>query len=130
MTKEAGDIEVKLTFTKVDLDEDGNGVQYVRETSSCVVTIVPISAWSNIIPDGALNAVAQKMIEVDAKIKALEDLNEVTAMTKADNIKLDEETNDIYLTAEGNKIGDSININELGTTLAENTKGGLIKMII
>ena len=27
LTKEAGEIEVKLTFSKVDLDEDGNNIQ-------------------------------------------------------------------------------------------------------
>ena len=80
--------------------------------------------------DNALNAIDQRIIKSDAQIKALEELNEVTVTTKADNIKLDEETNDIYLTANGEKIGDSINISDLGTTLAENTKEGLIKMII
>ena len=31
LTKEAGEIEVKITFSKVDLDEDGNDIQYVRK---------------------------------------------------------------------------------------------------
>lgn len=130
LTKEPGQIEVQISFIKVDLDEEGNDVQYIRKTSSTTITIIPISAWSDIIPDNALNAIDQRIIKTDAQIKALEELNEVTATTKADNIKLDEETNDIYLTANGEKIGDSINISDLGTTLAENTKEGLIKMII
>lgn len=130
LTKEPGDIKVQLTFTKVDLDEYENNIQYVRKISETTIHITPISAWSDIIPDNALNAIDQRIIKTDAQIKALEELNEVTATTKADNIKLDEETNDIYLTANGEKIGDSINISDLGTTLAENTKEGLIKMII
>ena len=130
LTKEPGQIEIQLSFIKVDLDEEGNNVQYIRKTSPTTITIVPISAWSDIIPDNALNAIDQRIIKTDAQIKALEELNEVVATTKADNIKLDEETNDIYLTANGEKIGDSINISDLGTTLAENTKEGLIKMII
>lgn len=130
LTKEPGDIKVQLTFTKVDLDEYGNNRQYVRKISETTIHITPISAWSDIIPDEALNAIDQRIIKTDAQIKALEELNEVTAITKADNIKLDEETNDIYLTANGEKIGDSINLSDLGTTLAENTKDGLIKMII
>lgn len=130
LTREPGDIKAQLTFTKVDLDEYENNIQYIRKTSETTIHITPISAWSDIIPDEALNAIDQRIIKTDAQIKALEELNEVTATTKADNIKLDEETNDIYLTANGEKIGDSININDLGTTLAENTKEGLIKMII
>lgn len=130
LTREPGDIKVQLTFTKVDLDEYENNIQYIRKTSETTIHITPISAWSDIIPDNALNAIDQRIIKTDAQIKALEELNEVTATTKADNIKLDEETNDIYLTANGEKIGDSINLSDLGTTLAENTKEGLIKMII
>lgn len=130
LTKEAGNIEVKLTFSKVDMDADGNNIQYVRKISSTTITIIPIESWCNIIPDKALDAIDQRIIKTDAQIKALEELNEITATTKADNIVLDEETNDIYLTADGEKIGDSINISDLGTTLAENTKEGLIKMII
>lgn len=130
LTKEAGNIEVKLTFSKVDLDVDGNDIQYVRKISSTTITIVPIEAWCNIIPDKALDAIDQRIIKTDAQIKALEEMNNITATTKADNIVLDEETNDIYLTADGVKIGDAINISDLGTTLAENTKEGLIKMII
>ena len=130
LTREPGDIKVQLTFTKVDLDEYENNIQYVRKISETTIHITPISAWSDIIPDEALNAIDQRIIKTNAQIKALEELNEVTAITKADNIKLDEETNDIYLTANGEKIGDSINLSDLGTTLAENTKDGLIKMII
>lgn len=130
LTKEAGNIEVKLTFSKVDLDADGNSIQFVRKVSSTTITIVPIEAWCNIIPDEALSAIDQRIIKTDAQIKALDEMNNITATTKADNIKLDEETNDIYLTANGEKIGDSINLSDLGTTLAENTKEGLIKMII
>ena len=130
LTREPGDIKVQLTFTKIELDEYGNNIQYVRKISETTIHITSTSAWSDIIPDEALNAIDQRIIKTDAQIKALEELNEVTATTKADNIKLDEETNDIYLTANGEKIGDSINLSDLGTTLAENTKEGLIKMII
>ena len=130
LTREPGDIKVQLTFTKVDLDEYENNIQYIRKTSETTIHITPISAWSDIIPDEALNAIDQRIIKTDAQIKALEEFNDITATTKADNIKLDEETNDIYLTANGEKIGDSINLSDLGTTLAENTKEGLIKMII
>ena len=129
-TSEAGDIEVQLTFTAVDLDVDGKGYQYVRKTSTATITITPISAWSNIVPDKALNAIDQRLIETQKQIKALEELNDVSAVTKADNITLDSETNTIALTANGKKIGDAISISELGNSIADNTDAGLIKMVV
>ena len=129
-TSEAGDIEVQLTFTAVDLDADGNGYQYVRKTSTAVITITPISAWSDIVPDKALNAIDQRLIETQKQIKALEELNDVSAVTKADNITLDSETNTIALTANGKKIGNAISISELGNSIADNTDAGLIKMVV
>ena len=130
LTSEAGDIEVQLTFTAVDLDADGNGYQYVRKTSTTTITITPISAWSDIVPDKALNAIDLRLLETQKQIKALEELNDISAVSKADNITLDSETNTIALTANGEKIGDAINISELGNFIADNTDAGLIKMVV
>lgn len=130
LTSEAGDIEVQLTFTAVDLDADGNGYQYVRKTSTTAITITPISAWSDIVTDKALNAIDQRLLETQKQIKALEELNDISAVSKADNITLDSGTNTIALTANGEKIGDAISISELGNSIADNTDAGLIKMVV
>ena len=130
LTAEPGDIELKLTFTKVDIDEEGNGTQYVRHTSSCKITIVPITAWSDIIPDKALSALDQKLLKIDAQIKALADTATVFTNDKADNLVLDRETNEIYLTANGEPLGDRISIDELGDTIVETESDGLIQVII
>jgi hypothetical protein len=113
LTKEAGQIELQLTFSKVDLDEEGNGIQYVRKTSSCKITIVPITAWSDIIPDSALNAQDQKMLALDARMKELEEIAFNFAGTKADSIIYDSETQTIQLTAGGEVIGQTISVNNL-----------------
>ena len=131
LTKEPGNIEVQLTFVKADLDPEGRSLQYVRKTSPTNITIVPISAWSDIIPDSALNAIDSAMVAIDAKIKALEEMAGVTATTKADNISLDTETNEIYLTCNGDQIGDRISIDTLTETIIETAEDeGLITMII
>jgi hypothetical protein len=130
LTKEAGDIEVQLTFTKVDLDTKGNNVQYVRKTSPTTITIIPISAWSDIIPDSALNAIDQRIVKTQAQIKALEELNNVIATTKADNIVLDEETHELYLTSSGTAIGNRIDMDTLGNAIVDNSQDGLVTMII
>ena len=73
LTREAGDIEVQLTFVRVNLDVDGNPIQQVRKTSPVTITIVPISAWSDIVADSALTAVDQRLIQAEALLNALND---------------------------------------------------------
>jgi len=130
LTEEAGSIEVQLSFIKLDLDEEGNSVQYVRKTSPATITIVPISAWSDIIPDEVLSPIDAKMLEIQGQIKALEELSNITATTKADNIVLDEGTHELYLTSNGEAIGNKIDMDTLGEAIVENTENGLVQMII
>ena len=108
LTTESGEIEAQLTFVKVDIDENGNDIQRVRKTSTCKIDITPISAWSDIIPDSALTALDQRIIKMDAQIKAINDMNDTLNDTKADNII--RENNKLQLTANGKRIGDVIDI--------------------
>jgi hypothetical protein len=131
LTAEAGEVEVQLTFTKSEMDTEGVVTQYVRKTSPCKITIVPIAAWSNVIPDKALTALDQRILKVDEQIKALSDSAMLLVQDKADNIKLDTDTHEIYLTANGEPIGDRITIDELGDTLVDvHEDEGLVKVII
>lgn len=111
LTREAGDIEIQLTFVKVVLDARGNATQYVRKTSPATITITPISAWSDIIADSALTAIDQRLIQVDAMINAMSDMNQVIYETKADNMRFDTEGQYIQLTANGSPIGDKVFLN-------------------
>lgn len=117
LTKEAGKIEVQLTFTKVELDADGASKQMVRKTSPAMITIVPISAWSDIIADSALSALDQRLIMVDAMINAANEFNQYLDDTKADNIYYDKDGKYIQLTANGQPIGDQIEIGNIGTNI-------------
>lgn len=130
LTAEAGEVEMQLTFTKTELDPEGVPTQYVRKTSPCKITIVPIAAWSNIIPDKALTALDQRILKIDEQIQALSESAVLYTNDKADNIVLDTETNEIYLTANGEPIGDRITIDELGDTLVDVQDEGLIQVII
>ena len=130
LTKEAGEIEVKLTFSKVDLDADGNDIQYVRKISATSITIVPIESWCDIIPDKALDAIDQRIIKTDAQIKALFDANEITRLEKADNLVLDSENKELYLTSEGEQIGDKVKLSDLGNEIVQSSDEGLITMMI
>lgn len=108
-TNESGSIELQLSFIYVGIDVDGNIIQRVRKTApSLKVEIVPLNAWSDIIPDSALSALDQKIIEVDLRIKALNDMNNTFNDTKADNLIYDGEK--LQLVANGNKIGNTVDI--------------------
>lgn len=130
LTREYGDIEIQLTFTKVDLDEEGKDIQYVRKTSTTSITIVPISAWSDVIPDEALTDLDQKILKTDAQIKELHEIQENILVEKADNLVLDEENKELYLTAEGNQIGNKVKLSDLGNEIVQSSDEGLITMMI
>ena len=130
LTREYGDIEIQLTFTKVDLDEEGKDIQYVRKTSTTSITIVPISAWSDVIPDEALTDLDQKILKTDAQIKELREMQENILVEKADNLVLDEENKELYLTAEGNQIGNKVKLSDLGDEIVQSSDEGLITMMI
>ena len=88
-TKEPGNVELQLTFTKVSMEDDGTVKQYTRHTSSTVMKIIPISAWSDMIPDPALTSLDQRLLKADAMIQQLTDLADYLDDNKADDITLD-----------------------------------------
>ena len=110
LTKEAGKIEIQLTFTKVEMDAEGKAKQMVRKAGPATVTIVPVTAWSDIIPDSALSALDQRLIMVDAMVQAANEMNMNLLENKADDISWNEETNELQLLAGGNAIGKKVAI--------------------
>lgn len=111
LTKEAGEVEIQLTFTKLILNPDGTNIQQVRKTSKTSVTILPISAWSDLIADSALTALDQRIIQTQAMINQINEVHQYLDETKADNIIFDKDTNTLQLTARGNAIGNKITLN-------------------
>ena len=129
LTKEAGNIEIQLTFVKVGLDADGNNTQQVRKTSPTTIKILPISAWSDIVADDALGAIDKRLIRAEAMIQAASEMADYFDNTKADNIIYNEEDSYIQLTANGNPIGDKIAIKNSGKNVVSiqvNDSGELI----
>ena len=108
LTSESGRLELQLTFAYVELDETGKGIQRVRKTTPTVIEIIPISAWSDIIPDSALSALDQRLIKLDAQMRAIDDMNQIIADNKADNIKYNEDTNELQLLSGNKEIGDKV----------------------
>lgn len=110
ITKEAGSIEILLTFVYVEMLPDGHTLQHVRKISPTTLQIIPVPAWCDIVPDSALSALDQRLIEVEAMMKAANEMTQILYDTKADNIKYDEYANTLQLTSNGSLIGDQITL--------------------
>lgn len=110
LTVEHGSLELQLTFVYTDLDANGKGIQRVRKTSPTTIEIIPIAAWSDIIPDEALSGLDQRLIVMNAQIRALDEMNQIVADSKADNIKYDEATNELQLLSGDKEIGNKVTL--------------------
>ncbi|MBT9788623.1 hypothetical protein GPK90_04590 [Clostridium sp. MCC344] len=126
-TRFAGDVKLKLAVQKVNIEEK---IFYYLESSESIVTIAPMSDYFAFVSDDVINPINEKIAELDARFQALDKLAEAYDTTKADNINLDSETSELYLTANGKAIGDKISINTLGDAIADDTEDGLIKVIL
>lgn len=113
LTSEAGEIEIQLTFVKTELDEYGKGIQRVRKTSTTTINIVPIAAWSDIVPDSALSAIDERLIKLDAQMRGLNDYMNVLDSNKVDNLVYDEKSETLQLSSNGVGIGDKVSVRDM-----------------
>lgn len=113
LTSEPGKIELQLTFIYVDMDVNGNPIQRVRKTSATTMTVVPISNWSDIIPDSALSAIDQRIIKTDAQIKALDAYIETIGNNMVNNLTYNEEEESLYLLSGDKVIGDKVSVRDM-----------------
>ena len=114
LTSEAGDVEILLTFANVTMDEDGGTTQHIRKISSGVLHIIPISNWADLVPDKALGAFDQRLIELIALNKSMYDQLNTNLDGKADNLKYKD--NVLQLTSNGKEIGNAVQISTGGGT--------------
>ena len=121
LTSEAGSVSLQLTFAYVELDENGKDIQRVRKTTPTTIEVVPVAAWADVIPDNALSSLDQRLIMMNAQIKALDEMNQIVADSKADNIKYDENENSLQLLSGNKEIGDKVTIK----TSEESLKDGV-----
>lgn len=110
LTAEAGKLELQLTFVYADLDASGNSIQRVRKTYGTTIDITPIAAWADIIPDSALSGLDQRLLVMNAQIKAIDEMNQIVADSKADNIKYNESENSIQLLSGDKEIGNKVTL--------------------
>ena len=119
LSKEHGDIELNLTFTMLDTDDDGNIIQRVRKTDNHKLHITKIPDWDGFVPDAALSAIDQRIIMTQAHIQRLEEMNQIVANSKADNIKYDENENSLQLLSGNKEIGDKVTLKTSDASLED-----------
>lgn len=64
ITAENGDIEVHLTFYKTEMTADGEAQVPIFKTQTCKITVIPISNWSQFVPDNMLQPLDQRIAEM------------------------------------------------------------------
>lgn len=127
LTKEAGKVEIQLTFTLVDLDEYGNDIQRVRKTSATSIDIIPVTAWSDIIPDSALSALDQRLIKLDAQMKGLNDYADTISTNAVDDLIYNIEDETLQLSSKGVGIGSKVSVKDMfddGVPVVNFSNGG------
>lgn len=127
LTRFAGDITLHLTMSKVDMEEMK---EYSLETGETTITISPLSDYYHFTSNKTFDVITQKVNELNVKLEAMDKMAAAYDTSKADNIKLDTESSELYLTSNGKTIGDKISLNDLGDEIADTTEDGLIKVVL
>lgn len=112
-TKEWGNLELNLTFTMLDDSDSDNIVQRVRKTDNHILTITKLPDWDSIVPDEALSALDQRIIEQTKQIKMLTDLANILDSNKVDNLVYDDINETLQLSSKGKAIGNKVSVRDM-----------------
>ena len=112
-SREWGELELNLTFTMLDVDDNGNVVQRVRKTDNHILTITRLPDWDSVVPDESLSALDQRILKQDAQIKALSDLANILDNNQVDNLVYNSIEDTIRLSSKGKPIGDKVFVRDM-----------------
>ena len=113
LTSEAGKIELQVTFVYAEMDGDGNIHQRVRKTSPTTIEVVPISAWSDIIPDEVLTPLDQRLIVLSAQPRAIGEYLDILDENQVDNLVYNSDDETLHLSAKGNVVGNKVSVRDM-----------------
>lgn len=118
LSKEWGDIELNLTFTMLDVDDNGNAVQRVRKTDNYLLHITQLPNWDALIPDSSLAELDQRIIKTQAQIKELEQLVDAIDgidgnVNVVDNLVYNDKEETLQLMAGNKGVGDKVSIRDM-----------------
>lgn len=112
-TKEWGDIELNLTFTMLENDDNGNIVQRVRKTDNHILTVTRLPDWDSVVPDSALSLIDQRIMKQDAQIRAIANLAETLDSKQVDNLVYNSTDDTIQLSSKGIGVGNKIPVRDM-----------------
>ena len=113
LTSEAGKIELQITFVYTEMDVDGSVHQRVRKTSPTTIEVIPISAWSDIIPDEVLTPLDQRLIVLSAQTRAIEEYLDVLDENQVDDLIYNDKEETLQLSANGVGIGSKVSVKDM-----------------
>ncbi len=105
ITKVPGDVDLRLTFIRIN--KDSNSVhEQVLHTKEITITVNKLKILYGFNSNESLEIIDQFIAEQNAKIEALNNIATALDNEKADDIEIID--GEIWLTANGDKIGDPI----------------------
>ena len=113
LTSQAGALELQLTFAYVEMTPSGAGIQRVRKTSATTIEIIPITAWSDIVPDSALSSLDQRLLKLDAQMRAMNDYMDGMDSNRVNNLVYDSVEDTLQLSANGVGVGDKVSVKDM-----------------
>lgn len=113
LTSQAGALELQLTFAYVEMTPNGIGIQRVRKTLPTTIEIIPISAWSDIVPDNALGGLDQRLIKLDSQMRAMNDYLNVLDNNKVDDLIYNDKEETLQLSSKGVGVGNKVSVRNM-----------------
>ena len=111
LTQYAGDITIRLTFTKTDMEARK---VFVVHTGELVIKISPLKDYYSFVPDESLEFVDQIVSDLQNKISALDKIADIYDKTKADNIQI-KNGKTLQLLSNHISIGDEVTVSSEGS---------------
>lgn len=119
ITSEVGNVELKLSWIKLESGENGNFKERVRKTPVTTIEVLPVAQWSDYIADSKLDNIAQMILnnqaiteQMKVYVDQVQQLAQYNTLTKADNMTYDEETNTLQLQSMGMPIGNPVTLED------------------
>lgn len=119
ITSEVGNVEMKLSWVKLEMESDGNFKERVRKTPTITIEVLPVAQWSDYVADSKLDIITQTLLTNQAQneqmkvyVEQIKQLTQYNTLTKADNMTYNEETNTLQLQSMGMPIGNPVILEE------------------
>lgn len=108
MTTEAGNLVISMSFVANVESDTGKSDPVVLKTQPADIMITETDGWSGDLPDDTLNAIDEKMLELQEMQGELKNMQDHLNNNKADGLMY--EDRELQLTANGEPIGNSVEV--------------------